>query len=102
MSINRTGTGAWKNLRATMIAEAQARGQTTCLVCRAWLDYDHAGLPNSPEVDHITPHALGGTDTPANLRVVCRTCNRSMGARMTRRPRTPPARAKQPPTAAPW
>ena len=101
MSTNRTGTGAWKNLRAATITEAQARGQTTCLVCRAWLDYDHAGLPNSPEVDHITPHARGGADTPANLRVVCSRCNRSMGARMTRPPRIPP-RTKQPPTTAPW
>lgn len=102
MSTNRTGTGAWKNLRAAIIAEAQARGHTTCPTCGSWIDYRHAGLPNSPEVDHITPHALGGADTPANLRVTCRTCNRSRGARMTRRPRTPPARAKQPPTAAPW
>ncbi|MGL1831966.1 UNVERIFIED_CONTAM: HNH endonuclease, partial [Acinetobacter sp. HSTU-ASm16] len=79
MSTNRTGRGAWKNLRATTIAEAQARGQNTCPTCGTWIDYHHAGLPNSPEVDHITPRAQGGTDAPANLQVLCRSCNRSKG-----------------------
>ena len=33
------------------------------------------------EVDHITPVALGGPDDPENLQALCRTCNRSKGAR---------------------
>ncbi len=31
--------------------------------------------PNSPELDHIIPINVGGTDTVGNVRVLCRKCN---------------------------
>lgn len=32
-------------------------------------------------LDHIWPYSKGGTDEPANLRVLCRSCNSKKGAR---------------------
>lgn len=102
--MSRTATPAWRQLRKTKIEEAQARGQTTCLICRAWLDYEHKGQPNSPELDHIVPYAAGGTDHPNNTRIICRTCNRRLGGKLgnqrsrARKPFTP----KQPNTTAAW
>jgi HNH endonuclease len=32
------------------------------------------------ELDHVIPFSLGGPDTVANLRVLCRRCNRKRGA----------------------
>lgn len=89
-----------------MRAQAQARGQWTCPICGTPIDWTSAGRPNSPEVDHIIPHAKGGTDTPGNLRVICRTCNRTRGGAQGNRARreretaanllpvTPPTRIK--------
>lgn len=77
--MSRTATGHWKRRRQTILAQAQQAGQTTCPLCRTWLDYDTGQRPNSAEVDHITAHAHGGTDDPANLRVLCRQCNQILG-----------------------
>jgi 5-methylcytosine-specific restriction endonuclease McrA len=32
------------------------------------------------EFDHIIPHAKGGPTTVANIRLLCRTCNRKKGS----------------------
>lgn len=32
--------------------------------------------PKAPNVDHVVPWSLGGTDEPSNLRLVHRACNR--------------------------
>ena len=34
-----------------------------------------------PTIDHIKPIALGGTNEPGNLRVICNSCNSRKGAR---------------------
>jgi 5-methylcytosine-specific restriction endonuclease McrA len=34
-------------------------------------------------VDHVTPLAYGGTNTPGNLRASCWSCNSAGGARVT-------------------
>jgi 5-methylcytosine-specific restriction endonuclease McrA len=39
-------------------------------------------VSRSVTVDHITPLALGGTNDPWNLRVMCRKCNCGMGGRL--------------------
>jgi 5-methylcytosine-specific restriction endonuclease McrA len=31
--------------------------------------------------DHITPRSRGGLNTPTNIRVLCRSCNSSKGAK---------------------
>jgi len=36
---------------------------------------------DTPEVDHLVPLALGGTDDDANLVLSCLRCNRSKGGR---------------------
>lgn len=36
---------------------------------------EQCGSQHSLEVDHIQPIALGGTDDPENLRLLCRSCN---------------------------
>lgn len=54
-------------------------GQWHCLLCRVGLDYEYSRRPNSAEVDHIQPAALGGQDTLENTRVICRTCNKKLG-----------------------
>ena len=83
MTTSRTGTASWKRTRARVIADAQANGQMTCPICHVALDYDFARKPNSAEVDHVVPHAHGGTDDPSNLRVICRRDNQRRGAAHT-------------------
>ena len=93
MATSRTGTAQWKNVRAKKLTEAIEAGQTTCPICNTPLDYNVSRRPNSPEVDHIKPHAHGGSDEPNNLRVVCRQCNQRMGAKQGK-PRTTRKHAK--------
>lgn len=61
------------------------RGLTRCPRCRTGLDWEYSGRPNSAEVDHIIPHAQGGTDTIENARILCRRCNQQLGGQMNRR-----------------
>lgn len=39
------------------------------------------GSPDELTLDHIWPYSKGGTDEPSNLRVLCRSCNSTKGAR---------------------
>ena len=82
MATSRTGTGEWKRLRARAIRLAQINGVTHCPLCGVALDYEVSKRPNSPEPDHIVPHALGGRDVIENLMVICRLCNQSKGRRL--------------------
>lgn len=50
-----------------------ARDGRACLICIATEDLT---------LDHIYPWSLGGPDTVENLRVLCRRCNSSKGARV--------------------
>ena len=62
-------TRQWRKQRAHLLANA-----THCKAC------GEPATPDDPfEIDHIIPIASGGTDTPTNLRVVHRTCNRQKG-----------------------
>ena len=54
-------TSQWRKLRAMIIARDHV-----CQLC---------GAEENLHVDHIVPRALGGTDEPDNLRVLCRRCN---------------------------
>lgn len=38
--------------------------------------------PDELTLDHIWPYSRGGTDEPSNLRVLCRSCNSTKGARV--------------------
>ncbi|HRK09352.1 MAG TPA: HNH endonuclease, partial [Pseudobdellovibrionaceae bacterium] len=51
-----------KNLRRKIQHEAQHK----CANC---------GSQHALEIDHIQPFALGGPNTPTNLRTLCRNCN---------------------------
>jgi len=84
MGTSRTGTARWKHLRRQALRDAQHRGQTHCLLCPALLDYEVGRIPNSAEADHILPHSRGGQDTLDNIRIICRHCNQSRGARTAR------------------
>lgn len=46
--------------------QAYQKSQSAC---------SHCGSHYALEVDHRTPRALGGSDKPKNLRVLCRSCN---------------------------
>lgn len=78
---NRTATTAWKRIRDHTKRQARASGLTQCPTCHNTLNWDTGKQPNSAEVDHIVPHSRGGTDTPDNLRILCRRCNQSRGNR---------------------
>lgn len=79
MATSPTGTGKWKRIRGGAIARAIRDGVTHCPGCGTPLNYREYGQPNSVEVDHIIPRALGGPDHPDNTQVLCRTCNRAKG-----------------------
>lgn len=40
------------------------------------------------EVDHIKPRSKRGTDNPANLQLLCPTCNKKKGRTVQRKPST--------------
>ena len=84
----RTATTKWKNLRLKVLQRAQRNGVTSCPECGVTLDYKRSLQRNSAEVDHIKPVAQGGTDTITNLRVCCRRCNQSLGAKKPKAPKT--------------
>ena len=54
-------TRSWRQIRAEILFAAAYR----CAQCGN----------AAHEVDHITPLAYGGTDDPANLRALCRSCH---------------------------
>lgn len=83
---NRTGTTRWLRLRRTTIRQAQRNGQTHCPECNQGIIWEaHPHHPKAPQVDHITPHSLGGRDEPDNLRVICRACNQRLGGKLGKR-----------------
>lgn len=81
IATSRTGTARWKGVRKQALREAQTQGVTNCPDCGGILNYEQGRLPNSAEVDHIIPHARGGTDTLENVRVCCRQCNQRRGSK---------------------
>lgn len=79
---SRTGTAEWKRLAKRVRWRCRvSEGQTQCPFCSVVLNWKVAKLPNSAEVDHIMPSAMGGTDDESNLWVICRRCNQSKGKR---------------------
>lgn len=87
MATSRTGTTTWKRVRDQALAEAFDQGLMKCPLCRVPFDWSRSKQPNSPEVDHIVPHARGGTDTIDNVRVICRLDNQRLGGSMGKRAR---------------
>jgi 5-methylcytosine-specific restriction endonuclease McrA len=74
---------------------------TPCPLCGATLTNANAQL------DHIVPRALGGTSTPDNGRIVCRSCNLRRGAQLGgrlvhQRRRRPSATSASPDRDATW
>lgn len=78
--MSRTSTTRWIKIRNEARRRALEQGIHTCPNCGVGLDYEYSGRPNSVEVDHVIPHARGGTDTIENTQVLCRWCNRRKGA----------------------
>jgi 5-methylcytosine-specific restriction protein A len=95
MATSRTGTAAWKRIRAQAIRRAKASGVTHCTECGCLLDYTQGLLPNSAEVDHIIPHSQGGKDELINCRVICRRDNQSLGGKQNRKPSPPLKTSRQ-------
>ena len=54
------------------------RAQGKCELCGASLEYEGVLLT----VDHIVPIAMGGTDSPENLRALCSRCNTGKGSKI--------------------
>ena len=66
-----TNTSAWKKKRAQVIKE-----ETHCHICLEEVDKTlKKPDPMAAQVDHITPSALGGSDSRENLRLVHALCN---------------------------
>jgi RHS repeat-associated protein len=55
-------------------------GALTCTYCGIELT-DAPGSPTSKEHDHSIPKSKGGTNSPENDKLSCRTCNRQKGAK---------------------
>jgi 5-methylcytosine-specific restriction endonuclease McrA len=51
------------------------RQRQNCAICECYIEH------GSGEVDHIVPLAKGGSNELENVQLLCRTCNRSKGAR---------------------
>ena len=102
MATSRTGTGAWKNTQRAIIAKAK-NNNTPCAICGEAINYLSATGPDTPEVDHIIPHKLGGTDDKDNLQVTHRACNRRKGGRnTTNTPPVPDTHATRFPHSRAW
>lgn len=66
-----TNTSAWKKKRALVIKE-----ETHCHICLEEVDKTlKKPDPMAPQVDHITPSALGGDDSRSNLSLCHAICN---------------------------
>lgn len=81
MASSRTGTAAWFKVRDERRRLALEQGVYRCPLCKVGLDWIYSGRPNSVEIDHIIPHAMGGSDVIENTRAICRHCNASLGGR---------------------
>lgn len=88
MTTSRTGTGEWIRRRNKTLRQAQADGLTHCPECKVELNYIKGKTPSSAEADHIVSWSAGGDNSLDNLRVICRRCNQSLGAKknMTSKP----------------
>lgn len=65
------------------LAAIARRDADTCHLCTFLVDMSLSGLdPWGPTVDHVLPLALGGDDTPANVKLAHRDCNIWKGARV--------------------
>lgn len=67
-----------RGLSGRLRAQILMRDGSTCQVCgRTVGDVDptSSGRPLVLHIDHIVPVSEGGTDHPANLRVLCSACN---------------------------
>lgn len=76
---------AWDKLRKTILA----RDRHLCQPCY------HAQpqrITAGRIVDHIKGKAIGGTDDPANLQVICDDCNKAKVAEESGRPLRPKVR----------
>ena len=62
---SRNNNSQWKKIRQQILE----RDEYTCQYCGN----------NANEIDHKTPYALGGSDTPNNLVATCTACNRAKG-----------------------
>ena len=52
--------------------------------CHTELDPIYAGYPQYATIDHIIPHALGGSNDLSNKVLACLQCNGSKGTRLVR------------------
>lgn len=90
MATSRTGTARWKAVRAQVIRRAKRDGVDHCPECGVLLDYTSGTRArNSVEVDHIIPWSQGGADDAAQCRVICGHCNRRLGDKKPKKPRSP-------------
>ena len=80
---SRTSTPAWKRTRKAVLD----RDGWACQTC---------GSPAS-EVDHITPHAQGGSDDETNLAAICAACHRTKTSAEAAAARWAPSRRRQRP-----
>lgn len=70
----RRGTATTRrNIPLAVRAAVMERDDYTCVSC---------GAQDELSLDHIWPYSRGGQDTVENLRVLCRSCNSSKGARV--------------------
>jgi 5-methylcytosine-specific restriction endonuclease McrA len=58
------------------------RDRWRCQLCGRKTLKQHGNTPDSPELDHIVPLALGGEHTYVNTQCLCRDCNGKKGARV--------------------
>lgn len=99
IAANRTGTGKWKNIVKIVRQAALDAGLTHCPLCGTGLDWLYGLRPNSAEVDHIIPHAMGGEDSVHNARIICRHCNQSRGGKEGKAKQARPKRVELTTTA---
>ena len=101
MATSRTGTAAWKTLRAKAIALALTAGLTNCPECGRWLDYHGTRNPNSPELDHIDAYAETGTAVPTidEVQIICQACNQAKGGKLGAQRSARPKKLR---TSQPW
>ena len=60
------------------VVRSMKRCASDCPLCGVAM-LDEPNAPRSKELDHVVPISLGGAHHPANVRVICKTCNASRG-----------------------